>query len=465
MRNRKEMSRREVLKGLGLVMGSSALAACAPQVVKETVIVEKPVKEVVKEVVKETVVTEKVVTATPAPVKETELQFWVKSSDERWLTAVDMAMERRPNLKVVTTHCTYSTEDEQKLLTAMAAGTGPDVWSHGGSSGGFWGPKGVAEPLNDLLANSPLADDWLEKTLFPHTWDGKLYALPFGAAPRFFVWRKDFFEDVGLDPEAGPDDLDELTDMAEKLALWEGDDIVRSGFNIPPTGGKLLFTWSLFMYAEGGKWYTDDFKETLVDSDAVIFALEYVLDLFLKHKVNATYAVAAKVPGAPLLATDQTAMDWVGPEVNAYALDARPDLLPSLGYGLPPQGSVRRGTFLFADTFLLNHASEAKQAGWEFIQEMMSYDILELIALGTSYFMPRKSWYEKYPWKWQDSTVTSTGLAALEEAYDHHWGPQWTPFRIAFIPFLEEAILQKRTPADALHAAAEKLNTEILGDF
>ena len=70
----KKVTRRGFLKGLAVAAGSGVLASCAPQVVKETVIVEKPVEKVVEKVVKETVIVEgapkiveKVVTVTPAP--------------------------------------------------------------------------------------------------------------------------------------------------------------------------------------------------------------------------------------------------------------------------------------------------------------------------------------------------------------------------------------------------------------
>ena len=66
-----KLTRRKFLKGLAVAAGSGALAACAPEVVKETVIVEKPVEKVVEKtvVVENPVekVVEKVVTATPAP--------------------------------------------------------------------------------------------------------------------------------------------------------------------------------------------------------------------------------------------------------------------------------------------------------------------------------------------------------------------------------------------------------------
>ncbi|MFH1928520.1 MAG: ABC transporter substrate-binding protein [Chloroflexota bacterium] len=68
----KKVTRRGFLKGVAVAAGSGVLAACAPQVVKETVIVEKPVEKVVEKVVKETVivegtpkVVEKVVTVAP----------------------------------------------------------------------------------------------------------------------------------------------------------------------------------------------------------------------------------------------------------------------------------------------------------------------------------------------------------------------------------------------------------------
>ena len=67
-----------------LVVTSMILGACAPTetIVKETVIVEKPIDKVVKEtvVVQETVVVEKevekVVTVTPAPTEPVEITVW-----------------------------------------------------------------------------------------------------------------------------------------------------------------------------------------------------------------------------------------------------------------------------------------------------------------------------------------------------------------------------------------------------
>ena len=68
--SREKLSRRRFLKGFAVAAGTTAMAACAPKIVKETVVVNE--EKVVEKVVKETVivegtpqVVEKVITAQP----------------------------------------------------------------------------------------------------------------------------------------------------------------------------------------------------------------------------------------------------------------------------------------------------------------------------------------------------------------------------------------------------------------
>ena len=69
----REVTRRRFLKGLAVATGGTILAACQPQVVKETVVVER----VVDRPVVETVVVEK---AVDRPVVETDTAHEEKSS-------------------------------------------------------------------------------------------------------------------------------------------------------------------------------------------------------------------------------------------------------------------------------------------------------------------------------------------------------------------------------------------------
>jgi len=63
-----KISRREFLRGFGLTVAGAALASCAPEVIKETVTVEKEVEKTVIETVEVEVAVEKVVEVTPVPL-------------------------------------------------------------------------------------------------------------------------------------------------------------------------------------------------------------------------------------------------------------------------------------------------------------------------------------------------------------------------------------------------------------
>jgi ABC-type glycerol-3-phosphate transport system substrate-binding protein len=157
----KKMSRREMLRALGLAGAGGLLAACQPKtvIVKETVEVEKVVTEVVKETVKETVVVEgtpkvvekevtrvveKVVTAAPQPLPPLEgtitIATWGDAPQRceiegeelglspcSWYYRVrDEWMQDHPNVKVEWT--SVPGEDRNEVYrTQLIAGTMTDL--------------------------------------------------------------------------------------------------------------------------------------------------------------------------------------------------------------------------------------------------------------------------------------------------------------------------------------------------
>ena len=403
-------------------------------------------------------------TPTAAP-KPAEIQFrpqtaYATNSADLWRDAVANVTTKKPHLKITSAGASFSDADEQKLVTAMAAGTGPDVWCHGGSSGGYWGAKKVAEPLDAMVKASPLNGDFYDAETMPHTWNGKLYAIPWRLSPLPVHYRKDIFKEVGLNPDAGPKDWSELATFGQKLAKWDGADIKRIGFGIPASGPHFYF--GLFTYAAGGAWFTDDFKKMRINEAPAVEALQFIVDLYHKYKANATYSLATSTAGVPLLVTGQMAMDWANVSSYYFAKKNKPEVFAQWGASVPPTGPKSQGSLIFNDTMLINATSKVKEASWEFIQSLMTYDILEALVPENGGLITLKSWYDKFPEKVKEDMIIGKGLEIMKMAYPVHWGPDWTAVRIALIPFLSEAILQKRTPKDALDAAVSKINSEIL---
>ncbi|MDI7275871.1 MAG: extracellular solute-binding protein, partial [Anaerolineae bacterium] len=119
---RKSVSRRELLRSsAAAAAGVLAAAGCQPttieKTVKETVVVEKEV--------------EKLVTPVPTTVEAVAIDFWWGWTPEVHVNALNAACRRfeelNPDVKVQTAQHEWG----PKLLTAIAAGTPPDLTQWG----------------------------------------------------------------------------------------------------------------------------------------------------------------------------------------------------------------------------------------------------------------------------------------------------------------------------------------------
>ena len=288
----KPMSRRAMLKALGMAAGGAVLASCAaptPQViekvVKETVQVEKVVKETVQvekavEKVVEKVV-EKQVTAVPAPKGLVKIRFgtWANIFDE----LIDAFNKRYAGKiqveKAITPYPGYN----QKLLTQMAAGTAPDVnWIQFA----YWFStvnKDVFAPLDALLTGAKA--DLAGLAADPKTWsswNGKIYGVPAHvAAPFSPLYNKELFTKAGVpEPKYAEWTLDDLTAAATAVRKLGQD---YWGVTVP----GVTFTFSE-IFSAGGRIINADETKCLVTSDEVRGVWQSMVDWRQKLQIAPT---------------------------------------------------------------------------------------------------------------------------------------------------------------------------------
>jgi|GEM_PF-1581734 len=246
----RKLSRRQLLR-LGALSASGVLIGCAPQIVKETVVVKEEVEKVVKEtvivteekvvekpvekVVKETVVVEKVVTAEPAQTITTvRFMIWGGAAEkEAWNARYELFQGKYPNIMVAIMFPpgTYA----EKLTAMIASGTAPDVFVS--SSLRIDVPRGILLPLDAYLEMDSDYDtnDLLPGTLERGQYQGVQYAIPGGIGPQVVFWNVDYFDEAGLE---NPNDLyekgewtpDKFLEYCQKLTVKEGDRYTRFGF-------------------------------------------------------------------------------------------------------------------------------------------------------------------------------------------------------------------------------------------
>ena len=150
---------------------------------------------------------------TEAPAETIEIQYWYGLGGKLGEVVEDMI--KRFNESQDEVHVTgvvlpdYVTT-AQKVQAAIAAGDPPHAAMLTSTYGHEFMLAGVLQPLDDLIAAYPdfNVEDYPEAYRAPVTQEGKLYGVPIMATTQVLYYRKDFFEELGIDPG--------------RLETWEG---------------------------------------------------------------------------------------------------------------------------------------------------------------------------------------------------------------------------------------------------
>ena len=174
---------------------------------------------------------------------------------------------------------------QDKLTTALASNDAPDVIEIGNTQSPKFAAEGVLLDVSGDAASFN-KDQWLSGLTGSATWDGKQYAVPFYAANRVVLYRKDMFEQAGI--TAPPANRAEWLAAIDKLKAKFGSDKDFQALYLP---GQNWYSLLSFIWDEGGDIATADgtqFKAAL-DSPQAKAGLE-----FYKQLVEASGTKAPK---------------------------------------------------------------------------------------------------------------------------------------------------------------------------
>jgi ABC-type glycerol-3-phosphate transport system substrate-binding protein len=208
------------------------MVGCAPKIVEVTKVVEKLVKETVvqEKLVKETVVQEKVVketvvvekkAPTPAPEKF-ELVHWAEgylySTDVKikpYIDAVTKSFkDKYPNATPKFVNMGWDEVLRQNLVTALLAGTGPDVIV-GENFFQQYADMGAMVAVDDQIQD--IKDNLIPGTYQASVTQGKAYGINQFTGIFGFERNPNVIEKAGLDPKTPPATWDDLIDHSQKI--------------------------------------------------------------------------------------------------------------------------------------------------------------------------------------------------------------------------------------------------------
>ncbi len=183
-----------------------------------------------------------------------------------------------PNVKVERT-----TQSSKKMIelvqTAFAAKQGPDIFNISIEDEYSYIVNERVAPINPewigYKNNQEIMDKYMDNMIAPVYYEGGIYGLPLELTNWCIFINKKAFKSVGLDPEKDyPKTWEDMVVLSEKLAIRDGDILVRRGFDFRYP--YYLVSFVPMVEQLGGKLVSDDNKEAIVNKDAWVKFLTFM---------------------------------------------------------------------------------------------------------------------------------------------------------------------------------------------
>ena len=246
---------------------------------------------------------------------------WLAASDgEVWAKMIDGFNDAHKD-KGVQIRMELVPEEQYttKVLAASATGRAPDFgWGTAGK-GAQLARDGVTVPLDELIreAGLDLADftaNSVAAARYPK-YGNAMFMVPMDLMSLQPEFNLDHVAEAGLDPDSPPQTGEELIEWGRAMTKREGDRVTRSGLLMTGSGVQPTVTWGIVAEQMGFRRASDDLKTAAVNPEAGIAAMEWILDLFDKHKV-ATRDVTDRYKA---FGTGSGSIFWTGPwTLNGY---------------------------------------------------------------------------------------------------------------------------------------------------
>ena len=301
---------------------------------------------------------------------------------------------------------------------------------------------------------------FMENSQTPGKGGGKeTWGIPFQRSTIVLYWNKDLFKEAGLDPEKAPATWAEQLEFARKLTRRDAaGNVTQWGVQIPSSG----FPYWLFqgLTTEAGAILANPAGDkTAYDAPGVIEALQYWVDLSVKHKVHPPGIVEWGTTPKDFF-EKKVAMMWT---TTGNLTNVRSNAKFPFGVAMLPAGK-RRGSPTGGGNFYISRKAKPaeQEAAFRFIKWITSPERAAQWSIDTGYVAVRPDAYEtaamkKYAADFPPAAVARDQLPHAVAELSTHENQRVTK---ALNDGLQAALTGTKTPEAAMkdaQAEAEKI--------
>ncbi|MBO0600730.1 sugar ABC transporter substrate-binding protein [Sporosarcina sp. E16_3] len=194
--------------------------------------------------------------------QETEGAMWKE---------VIASYEEQTGVKVNFEQIPWANRD-QKVLTALAANNGPDVFYVIPDQMPQYADAGMLLALDPYLEGFDI-EDFVDTALVSTTWKDELYGLPILQEAYTYLYNVDVIKAIGEDPAKLPATWEEFEKWAEKAK--------EKGFYATSFqgGGSMNGTLYPFLWQAGGEVITAD-NQVMINNEAGVEAFEFINKMY-----------------------------------------------------------------------------------------------------------------------------------------------------------------------------------------
>ncbi|WP_342362097.1 extracellular solute-binding protein [Terrarubrum flagellatum] len=293
-----------------------------------------------------------------------------------------MAPGFRKEAGIDVTHEDFETnQNELKIITAWAGGAGgPDLVSVGDSNLPNYVYRKLIAPVDPTAFGFKTQDELVAAyepgVLDGFVVDGKLYGIPMDLASISMYYRKDFFKEVGLDPDQPPQTWEDVAAAARKLLKTDSNGkVIRAGWSwLARSNSSHFYYWGAMLPQKGVDFISKDGAKNGFNNDGGVAVLDYVSKAFHGSNKFAALGLAPTINPIDDFGAGRAAMInsglWLQPSLEA----AYPKITFKDGvYGiarLPQFAGGQVKTRLNPWVWMVSARSSVQKEAWQFVAYM-----------------------------------------------------------------------------------------------
>ncbi|MCV7284580.1 sugar ABC transporter substrate-binding protein [Mycolicibacterium wolinskyi] len=240
-----------------------------------------------------------------------------------------------------------------------------------------WAQNGWLVNLSDYARQTPGydEDDFIPSLKDSLSYEGNMYSVPFYGESSFLMYRKDLFEQAGIEMPRNPT-WRQVADAAAKL---DSPDMVGICLRGKPGWGEVLAPLDTVINTFGGRWYDDQWNAQLT-SPEVVKAVEFYTNLVREHgEPNAPAAGFGEC--ATQFAQGLAAMWYDATSAVSVLEDPQEsNVVGKVGYAMAPTVEKPNSGWLYTWSLGIPVSSDKKDAAWKFISWMTDKNYIKLVG-------------------------------------------------------------------------------------